>query len=116
MAEHGDVDRDQVRRGDLVYMVLVAEYLRMGRRPQRQWAAQLLPGLCARAGCRWAGAIDRAWITRELAKVRARPGDYTEESYERWRLRGVPVWAALAAGMTPTPGSLKLAGRRPRLP
>lgn len=115
-AEHGGVDRRQVRRTDLVYLVLVAEYLRMGHCSQRQWAAGLLPTLCARAGCPWTGTLDRAWVTRELGKVRARPGDCPAESYERWRLHGVPAWAAVAAGMTPTPGSVKLVGRRPRLP
>jgi len=50
---------------------------------------------------------------RELVKVRAQPGEYDQESYERWRLFGLPVWAALAAGMRPTPGSRRLIGRRP---
>jgi len=65
---------------------------------------------------RWNGDIDRDWVERELAKVKAAPGEYTEESYERWRLLGLPIWAALAAGMKPTPGSRKLIGRRHDLP
>ena len=52
----------------------------------------------------------------ELTQVKAKPGEYIEESYERWRLHGLPIWAALAAGMKPTPGSRKLIGRRPNLP
>jgi hypothetical protein len=62
------------------------------------------------------GDIDREWVTRELVKVQAEPGEYIDESYERWRLSGLPAWAALAAGMRPTPGSRKLLGRRPSLP
>jgi len=55
-------------------------------------------------------------LTQELIKVRAEPGEYLEESYERWRLFGLPLWTALAAGMRPTPGSRMLIGRRPNLP
>lgn len=104
------------RRGDLVYLVMVAEHHRRARRAERRWTAEVLPRLCANAGCGWNGGLDQDWVVAELSKVSARPGDYADESYERWRLLGVPVWAALAAGMTPTPGSRKLVGRRPDLP
>jgi hypothetical protein len=56
------------------------------------------------------------WVTSELAMVKAGPGEYSDEVYERWRLHGMPIWAAIAAGMTPTLGSRKLIGRRPNLP
>lgn len=82
----------------------------------RRWAQRVLPDLCAEVGITWAGSVDWEWLTSELDKVRARPGEYIAESYERWRLNGVPIWAALAAGMTPTPGSHKIVGRRPNLP
>jgi hypothetical protein len=49
---------------------------------------------------------------RELTQVKAEPGEYIEESYERWRLSGLPVWAALAAGMKPTPGSRNAHAKR----
>jgi hypothetical protein len=51
-----------------------------------------------------------------LSKVKAGPGEYTDETYERFRLLGLPIWAALGAGMTPTAGSRKIVGRRPNLP
>ena len=112
----GRVDSVADRRFALLTLVMYAQALREGRRSTRRWAARVVPDACARVGCRWTGGFDRDWILRELGEVKARPGDYTEESYERWRLMGMPIWAALAAGMTPTPGSRKLIGRRPDLP
>jgi hypothetical protein len=73
-------------------------------------------GECDHLTRRWNSDIDRDWVERELAKAGSEAGDYSEESYERWRLLGLPIWAALAAGMKPTPGSRKLIGRRPNLP
>ncbi|GAA2033794.1 hypothetical protein GCM10009839_37820 [Catenulispora yoronensis] len=104
------------RRFALVYLVHVFEVYRGGRRPARRSASGILPSACADVGIEWTGQVDRDWITSELTKVQAVPGDYDVESYERWRLLGLPVWAALAAGMAPTPGSRKIIGRRPHLP
>ena len=99
-----------------MYLALVAECRRSGGRSQRQWAALALPRASAEAGCAWTGRLDLDWARAELGRVKAEPGEYTAETYERWRLLGLPAWAALAAGMTPTPGSLKIVGRRPDLP
>lgn len=75
-----------------------------------------MPDLCARAGCVWTGRLEWGWVRDELGKVRAGPGEYGDESYERFRLLGLPIWAALAAGMSPTPGSRMILGHRPNLP
>ena len=72
--------------------------------------------MCAEAGTHWDGRLDLSWVLLELSKVKAQPGEYIAESYERWRLIGIPISVALAAGMTPTPGSRKILGRRPKLP
>lgn len=82
----------------------------------RRWAAIALPRACADVGCVWTGRFEPEWVRDELGKVKAEPGEYVEESYERFRLSGLPIWAALAAGMAPTPGSGKILGRRPNLP
>jgi hypothetical protein len=103
------------RRFDLIALVLNAESVRGGgRRAHRR-----ITRLCQDNGDHFAAyelRADVAWIQQELTEVKAKPGEYTEESYERWRLHGLPIWAALAAGMKPTPGSRKLKGRRPNLP
>lgn len=106
------------RRFLLVYLVTVAECHRAGRPTIRRWAALALPHACAQVGCEWTGRLDREWVRDELAKVKAEPGEYPEETYERFRASGLPIWAALAAGMTPTPGSRALAnsGRSTLLP
>jgi hypothetical protein len=104
------------RRFDLIALVMNAESLRGGgRRTQRRMTC-VCQGKCEHLTRRWNGDIDREWVERELAKVRAEPGEYIEQSYERWRLLGLPIWAALAAGMRPTPSSRKLIGRCPDLP
>ena len=104
------------RRFDLIALVLNAESVRGGgRRAHRR-----ITRLCKDNGDHFARrmnvAADHASIQRELTKVKVKPGEYIEESYERWRLHGLPIWAALAAGMKPAPGSRKLIGRRPDLP
>jgi hypothetical protein len=104
------------RRFALVYLVLVAELDRRGRLTRGPRASAVLPGACAEVGCVWTGRLDRNWVSDELDKVKAVHGEYIAESYERWRLFGLPIWAAVAAGMTPTPGSRKIVGRRPELP
>jgi hypothetical protein len=104
------------RRFDLIAMVINAEALRGVGRRRPGLLVCLCQGDCDHLTRRPHGAIDREEITRELAQVKAEPGEYTEESYERWRLGGLPVWAAIAAGMKPAPGSRKLIGRRPDLP
>ena len=103
------------RRFALVYLVRVEEGLRSGR-VRRSWAVGVLPRACERVGTHWTGSLDKAWVRTELVKTKAEPGEYAAESYERWRLSGLPIWAALAAGMAPTPGSRKILGRRPTLP
>lgn len=114
--KHGRMTSGSDRRFALVYLVHVFEVYRGGLRPARRGASRILPGACAAVGIGWTGRIDQGWILSELAKVRAEPDEYDAESYERWRLLGLPIWAALAAGMTPTPGSRKIIGRRPCLP
>lgn len=114
--KHERVTSGSDRRFALVYLVHAFEVYRSGLRPARRHASAILPGACAGVGIAWTGRVDLDWIESELTKVQAAPGDYTAESYERWRLLGLPVWAALAAGMVPTPGSRKIVGRRPRLP
>jgi hypothetical protein len=104
------------RRFDLIALVMNAESLRGGGRRTRRRMVCMCQGECDHLTRRWNGDIDRVWVVRELAKVKAKPGEYTEESYERWRLLGLPIWAALAAGMKPTPGSRKLIGRRSNFP
>jgi hypothetical protein len=104
------------RRFALVHLVLVAECRRAGRRTQRRWADVVLPLVCAQVGCEWTGSLDLEWVRSELHEVTAEPGEYIEESYERWRLNGLPIWAAVAAGLSPTDGSRKILGRRPSLP
>jgi len=103
------------RRFDLICLVTNAE----SRRGDARGTGREVVCLC-RNECdhltRRNGDIDREWVMRELAKVKAKPGEYIEESYERWRLFGLPIWAALAAGMRLTPGSRMLIGRRPDLP
>jgi hypothetical protein len=103
------------RRFDLIAVVMNAEALR-GRGRRRQLLVCLCRGECDHLARRQRGAIDREQVIRELTQVKADPGDYIEESYERWRLSGLPIWAAIAAGMKPTPGSRKLIGRHPDLP
>jgi hypothetical protein len=104
------------RRFDLIALVLNVESVRGHARGNGGRLVCLCPDECDHLTRRLHGDIDREWVTRELIKVQAEPGEYYEESYERWRLSGLPVWAALAAGMRPTPGSRKLIGRRPDLP
>ena len=104
------------RRFKLVYLALVAECHRAGPANIRRWAAGALPYACTEVGTAWTGRLEREWVRDELGKVVAEPGEYPEESYERFRLMGLPIWAASAAGMTPTPGSRKILGRRPDLP
>lgn len=116
VGEAWQVDPVVARRTALVNLVLVAEVYRSGPRPIRSWGQNAVLGACAQVGTAWTGRLDREWVLREFAEVRAQPGEYPAESYERWRLHGVPIWAVLAAGMTPTPGSRKLVGRRPKLP
>ncbi len=72
--------------------------------------------MCAEVGTQWTGRLDVSWLLLELNKVKAQPCEYIAESYERWRLLGLPISVALTAGMTPTPGSRKILGRRPSLP
>lgn len=104
------------RRFDLIALVLNAEDARgRGRKRPRGGLVCLCQGDCEHVAHRLRDGVDLDWVTRELAQVKAEPGEYPAESYERWRLHGLPIWAALAAGMTPTPGSRKLS-RRPRLP
>lgn len=114
------VDHDHMgaadRRFDLIALVLNAESRRGDARGNGRQLVCLCRGECDHLTRRSNGHIDREWLTQELVKVRAEPGEYAEESYERWRLSGLPLWAALAAGMRPTPGSRKLIGRRPSLP
>lgn len=104
------------RRFDLIALVMNAESARGDARGNGRGLVCLCRGACDHLTRRSRGNIDREWVTQELVKVRAEPGEYDDESYERWRLFGLPVWAALAAGMRPTPGSRKLIGRRPDLP
>lgn len=104
------------RRFDLIALVLNAESRRGDARGNRRRLVCLCRGECGHMTRGSNGDIDRGWVTQELVKVRAEPGEYIEESYERWRLSGLPIWAALAAGMKPTPGSRKLIGRWPDLP
>ena len=104
------------RRLDLIAAVMNAEALRGGGRRRPDLLVCLCREQCDHLARRQHGAIDREQVTRELAQVKAEPGEYIEDSYERWRLSGLPIWAAIAAGMKPTPGSRKLIGRRPGLP
>lgn len=113
--EHGFMDPAN-RRFGLLIRVMNAESLRGGGRRARRRMFRLCRGESDHVARRREGDLDRDWVIRELLKVKADPGEYPEESYERWRLHGMPIWAAIAAGMTPTPGSRKLIGRRPNLP
>lgn len=91
------------RRTDLLHLVSVYHHWRTGDRATRRWADEALRAGMARVGSEWTGSLDIAWFTEELAKVRARPDEYLFGSYERWRRGGLPIWAARAAGMRPTP-------------
>jgi hypothetical protein len=95
------MDPASVRRFELVALVQKTEWCR---------ARDNVPG--------WSPyrSLSRDWFLAELRKVKAQHGEYEAESYERWRLDHLPIWAALAAGMIPTPGSKKIVGRRPNLP
>lgn len=104
------------RRFDLIAVIMNAESLRGGGRRIQRRLACVCQGECDHLTRRRDGHLDRGWAERELATVKAEPCEYIEESYERWRLFGLPIWAALAAGMKPTPGSSKLLGRRADLP
>jgi hypothetical protein len=104
------------RRFDLIALVMNAESLRGGGSRIRRQMVCVCQGECDHLTRRWNGDLDRGWAEGELAKVKAEPGEYIEESYERWRLSGLPIWAALAAGMKPTLGSHRLIGRRANLP
>lgn len=104
------------RRFDLIALVLNAESGRGGGRRAQRRITRICQDNADHLPQHTNVAAQHARIQRELAKVKAQPGEYTEESYERWRLHGLPIWAALAAGMRPTPGSRKLIGRRPNLP
>jgi hypothetical protein len=115
VVDHDGMDKAS-RRFDLIVLVMNAEALRGGGRRPPSLLVCLCQGECDHLTRRQHGAIDRERVIRELAQVKAEPGEYIEESYERWRLSGLPVWAAIAAGMKPTPGSRKLIRRRPDLP
>jgi hypothetical protein len=115
VVEHDPMDA-AARRFDLIALVLNAESRRSDARGHERQLVCLCRGECDHLTRRSNGDINREWLTQELVKVRAEPGEYIEESYERWRLFGLPIWAALAAGMRPTPGSRMLIGRRPHLP
>ena len=90
------------RRMDLLSAVLIYDVWRARHHPLSRWADGALTTAMARLGCDWDGRLDREWFTIELTKVKAAPGYYQPGSYERWRHDGVPIWAALGAGLYPT--------------
>lgn len=89
------------RRMDLLYAVMVYDVWRAQHHPLSRWADGALTTVMARLGRHWDGRLDRDWFTIELTKVKATPGYYKPGAYERWRRDGVPIWAALAAGLYP---------------
>jgi hypothetical protein len=115
VVDHNHMDAAS-RRFDLICLVTNTESRRGDARGTGREVVCLCRHECDHLTRRYHGDIDREWVMRELAKVAAKPGEYIGESYERWRLSGLPIWAALAAGMRPTPGSRMLIGRRPDLP
>jgi hypothetical protein len=99
-----DPDADRARRcGELLYLVEIYGHWRGGHRWQRDWCARILAKRFAAVGLVWPGSLDMVIIADELRLVRARDGDPVRRQYARFRGWGVPVWAAVAAGLEPAP-------------
>lgn len=72
------------RRFDLIATVLNAEAGRGGGRRARRRTTRVGQDNGDHFVQHTNVAADHAWIERELIKVKAKPGEYTEGSYERW--------------------------------
>jgi hypothetical protein len=91
------------RRGELLYLVEIYGHWRGGHGWQRAWCARILAERLPEVGLVWPGPLDMVTIADELRSVRARDVDPVRGRYTRLRGWGVPVWAAVAAGLPHEP-------------
>jgi hypothetical protein len=105
------------RRSELLRLITLYHVYRHSRPRLRSRVEEHLRAGFGRLGLGWTGTLDIPRLRAALNEVKAQPGEYLPGTYERARRQGLPAWAALAAGMHPTPpGIVAEAEKTPRLP
>lgn len=86
-------------RSHLVHVAHVLAYWQANRSPRRQYLEDRLKDLYELAGHVWDGGRDITWLRDDLRRMRDTEEMYPPAAYYRWRVGGLPMWAAFAAGM-----------------